>query len=100
LPGKSEAWRRSLQELRGSRQEMFTKWCAQNQVHNLKISLWENRRMAWMIVSFHEWRLGEPIEQHGESPFYSWLRDQLLELHGVDLDAIHVRRPPDVLLEI
>jgi hypothetical protein len=69
-------------------------------VQNLKISHWEYRSRAWMIVSFHDWHSGEPFEQHDESPFHYWLREQLLELHGVDLDAILVRRSPDVLLEL
>jgi len=34
-----------------------------------------------------------------ESPFLRWLREQLLELHGIDLVALARGQVPDVLLE-
>lgn len=101
LPGRTEAWRRFLQELRGSRREMFEEWCAQFQVQNLRISVWENQGMALMIVCFDEYRIGVG-RQHidvDETPFMRWLREQLLALHGLDLAALSAGHSPAVLLE-
>jgi hypothetical protein len=86
LPGKQEAWRRFCQELLESRYREY-----EESRQNLSIS----REVIWftqtaqgeMAIVFLEAEHPEQLVaglEESNLPFDSWLRQQLLELHGLD----------------
>lgn len=87
LPGKAEAWRRFGQELEGSRRADFAAWCSQCGLH---LTTWQLYDTPGGAIVFLQLQIADVVQTLtaltvGEISFQSWLRQQLLTLHGLDL---------------
>ncbi len=87
LPGKQEAWRRFCQTLQGSRCREYDAW--QERIGITKQEIWLSQTLHMDLVRVHlqvehpEYMLADLAASH--RPFDRWLRQQLLELYGLDL---------------
>ena len=87
LPGKQEAWRRFCQTLQGSRCREYEAWRERMGISQEEI--WLSLTGPWDLVRIH--LQAEHLEHvfvdlaASHRPFDRWLRQQLLELHGVDI---------------
>ena len=93
LPGKSEAWRRFLQELEGSRTAQFTHWCQALGVEIQKIQLHDALGCALVLLTI---QVQHPIEvarnlAQQESLFNDWLLTHVQQLHGLDLTRLKLK---------
>ena len=87
LPGKAEAWRRFGQELEGSRRADFAAWCSQCGLHLTNWHLYDTPGGA---IVFLQLQIADVVQTltaftAGEMSFQAWLQEQLLTLHGLDL---------------
>jgi len=87
LPGKAEAWRRFGQELKGSRRAEFDAWCSQCGLHLIDWRLYDTLGGAIVCLHLQIADVAETLTAFtiGEVSFQSWLQQQLLTLHGLDL---------------
>ena len=90
LPGKSEAWRRFLQELEGSQTVEFTALCHNLDVKIKGLRLHDSLGCALVLFTLE---VREPAiflkkfrQQH--SFFFDWLIGQIRTLHGLDLTRL------------
>jgi hypothetical protein len=87
LPGKQEAWRQFCQTLQGSRRCAYDAW--REQMGIAQEEAWLSQTAQGDLVHVHlqvehpEHVLADLSTSH--RPFDRWLRQQLLELHGLDL---------------
>jgi hypothetical protein len=87
LPVKQEAWRQFCQVLQGSRRGDYNAWCERMGITQEEI--WLSQTSLGDLVRIHlqavhpEEVLTDLATTH--RPFDRWLRQQLLELHGLDL---------------
>lgn len=90
VPGKSEGWRRAMQEIAGSRQEDFERAQARWGVSGLAIYLADTRRGQMAVIrlttnnSLIDLQLQIAVS---EEPFDRWLKEQFRVYHGIDLDG-------------
>jgi hypothetical protein len=87
LPGKVEAWRRFGQELEGSRLADFEAWCSQCGLH---LTGWHLYDTPGGAIIFLQLQIADVVGTltaitNGEMSFQSWLQQQILTLHGLDL---------------
>lgn len=92
LPGKSEAWRRWVQELQSSRHAEYVaalrRWgiCAAR--------FWiSDAGSSEVVISYFETQDGDTLTEAlatSQHPFDVWYRQKLREFHG--LDAVQIRR--------
>lgn len=87
LPGKQEAWRRWLQEMQEtyrSDYEAFRQWLG---ITKLGVWLTETPGESAMIVQIEAEVLETLLPKLVASglPFARWVRQQVLELHGLDV---------------
>lgn len=93
LPGKQEAWRRMLQDIRGIQYERYQAWRAVVGFTNERVWLLPvGQDMAALLtcVSEHsvEHLRRQVVQPH---PFQPWLNRRLVEVHGVDLwQGVHM----------
>ena len=88
LPGQSEAWRRFLQELQGSRRAEFDAACRMWGIRSLALWLALSRTADLVVVQVAlAGDLPEAEEQFAPSkqPFDRWITERARELHGLDL---------------
>ena len=89
VAGKVEAWRRFCQELSGSRQQLYETSRRRLGMTRERLVLVEAAFGATAVTTFEApdvgWVLGQIITS--DLPFDCWYREQLRELHGVDLAA-------------
>ncbi len=101
LPGKSEAWRRFLQELKHSRRAEY-----EASRHHLGITAewtWivETIRSDIAIIAIEAEQPG-PVIAHlaaSELPFDRWFKEQLLALQGVELARPQATLYSDLVFE-
>lgn len=100
LPGKQEAWRRCLQEMLDvyrSDYEAFRRRLAMT-----KVSVWLTEMPGGNMVIVHieaeEPETILPKLAASDLPFDRWLRQQVLELHGLDVTQ-PTRMVTELLLE-
>ncbi len=88
LPGKAEAWRRFGQELEGSRRADFAAWCSQGGLHLTGWHLYDTPGGAIVLLQLQIADVVQTLTAlaDGEMSFQSWLQQQLLTLHGFDLE--------------
>ena len=87
LPGKAEAWRRFGQELEGSRRTDFAAWCSQC---GLQLTGWRLYDTPGGAIVFLHLQIADVVQTLtaltvGEMSFQPWLQQQILTLHGFDL---------------
>jgi hypothetical protein len=87
LPGKQEAWRRFCQVLQGSRRCEYGAW--REQMGITQEEAWLSQTAQGDLVRVH---LQAEHPEHAladlatsRRPFDRWFRQQVLELHGLDL---------------
>jgi len=87
LPGKAEAWRRFEQELEGSRRADFAAWCSQCGLHLTGRRLYDTPGGAVLFLQLQIANVAETLTALTlrEMAFQSWLQQQVLTLHGLDL---------------
>ena len=87
LPGKQEAWRQFCQVLQGSRRGDYDAW--RERMGITQEEVWLSQTSQGDLVRIHlqaehpEYVWAGMLASH--RPFDRWLRQQLLELHGLDL---------------
>jgi hypothetical protein len=99
-PGKTEAWRRFLDELKGPRraevQDMLRR--AQLTQHNFYLQQTPQGDLAIVYLEGH---VAHAFHHFATSdhPFERWVRQQVLETEGVDLTQPPSGQLPEVVLE-
>ncbi len=87
LPGKQEAWRQFCQILQGSRRGEYDAW--RERMGITKQEVWLSQTSQGDLVRIHlEVEHPERVVTDltvSPHPFDRWFRQQLLELHGLDL---------------
>ncbi len=87
LPGKSEAWRRFIQELQGPRQSEWKAWCGR--VGLKRVQVWLSASPQQTIVLLQATFAQTDCYSHptitDKLPFDRWLREHILALHGIDI---------------
>lgn len=87
LPGKQEPWRRFCQALQGSRHREYAAW--REQMGIIQETVWLSQALQGDLVCLHlevkhpQQVLADLAASH--RPFERWFRQQLLELHGLDV---------------
>jgi hypothetical protein len=90
LPGKSEVWRRLTQELLGWRRGEY---------EESRCRLGITREVAWIVelpqaeLVIVSWEVEDPAQviqklAASDHPFDRWFRQQLLEIHGIDVTRL------------
>jgi len=87
LPGKQEAWRQLCQALQGSRRCDYAAW--RERMGITQEEAWLSQTAQGDLVCIHL-QVEHPEQVLADlatlpRPFDRWLRQQLLELHGLDL---------------
>ena len=87
LPGKAEAWRRFGQELEGSRRADFAACCSRCGLHLTGWHLYDTPGGAIVLLQLQIADVVQTLTAlaDGEMSFQPWLQQQLLTLHGFDL---------------
>jgi hypothetical protein len=99
-PGKTEAWRRFMDELKGPRhaevQDMLRR--AQLTQHNFYL---QQTPRADLAIVYLEGDVAHAFHHFATSdhPFERWVRQQVLETEGIDLTQPPPGPPPEVVLE-
>lgn len=101
LPGKSEAWRRFIQEMQVSQRAVY-----EASRHRLGITAewaWivETLRGDVAVIIIESEQPGPTLTRIATSddPFDRWFREQLLVLQGVDLTRAHANSDLDLVFE-
>lgn len=101
LPGKSEAWRRFIQEIGGSRRSEYEEsrhrlgivtertWLVETVSGDVAIMVIEAKQSERVLVQMADSALA----------FDGWLREQLLNLQGIDLTRPRTIPRPDLIFE-
>jgi uncharacterized protein DUF6176 len=100
LPGKSEVWRRWVQELQGLRQAEYAEALRRWGISRTRSWISEARGSD-VVVTYFE--LQDPdalsdILETSQHPFDIWYRQKLQEFHGMDVRQIRRRRLDPVLV--
>jgi len=87
LSGKVEAWRRFCQELAGSRRKPYEASRQRLGITRERLALVDTAFGATAVTTLEAPNVAQALGQiiASQLPFDSWYREQLLELHGVDL---------------
>ena len=87
LAGKVEAWRRFCQELSGSRRKMYETSRQRLGITRERLALVESTFGSAAVNTFEAPNVNQALGQIIASllPFDIWYREQLQELHGVNL---------------
>ena len=89
VAGKVEAWRRFCQELSGSQRQMYEASRQRLGMTRERLVLVEAAFGAMAVTTLEAPDVGWVLSQiiASDLPFDRWYREQLRELHGVDLAA-------------
>jgi hypothetical protein len=90
VPGKSEAWRRTMQEVAGSRRGEFQRALERWGIADLSVYL-DSTRVGHVVVACMAVR-DNPVDLQlrisaSQDPFDRWFKEQVLAFHAVDLDG-------------
>ncbi|GAC1348963.1 MAG: hypothetical protein NVSMB27_18630 [Ktedonobacteraceae bacterium] len=99
LPGKHEAWRRFCQELLESRRYEYEQSRRQLGVTK-ELAWWMQTAQGEMAIVYLETEHPNqvfPRMAESNLPFDSWFRQQMLELHGLDITR-SPQGPPNELI--
>lgn len=90
MAGKVEAWRRFCQEMSGSRLPMYEASRWRLGITHERLALLDTPFGATVVTSLEAHDVGQALGHMitSISPFDTWYREQLQELHGVIL-AVH-----------
>lgn len=95
LPGKEEAWRRLYQELSGSRRPEYEE--SRRRLGITRECVWVSQILQGEIAIVHlEAKEPEQVFQQlaaSDLPFDRWFRQQLQEVHGLDVTQPKVVAP-------
>ena len=87
LPGKLEAWRRFCAEFQGARREEYVASRRRMAVTTERADYQQTPQGDLAVVYFEATDIGQVLEAFGSSqePFDVWFREQVVDVHGVDL---------------
>jgi quercetin dioxygenase-like cupin family protein len=87
LPGKQEAWRQLCQTLQGSRRQEYAGSLQRMGVTRQAIWLTQSARadVVYLHLNVERYEQMATVLAASTHPFDRWLRQQVLELHGLDL---------------
>lgn len=90
FPNRAEAWRRFIQELQGSQGRAFRNWCRQLELFVEQVWLHETPGGTSVVVNLTIGDREAVLDRLAKmlTPFEQWLRQQILMLHGLDLETI------------
>ena len=105
LNGKVEAWRRFCQELSGSRRQMYEASRRRLGITLERLALVESAFGSAAVTTLEAADVGLALSQiiASELPFDRWYREQIQELHGVNLaryEVFSLPAPPTVNQEL
>ncbi len=97
--GTEERWRRLCQEVAELRQDQFVAVCQQAGISGVQVRLLPLRHSELLLVNV---RMREPQQAHeallsSQTPFAHWLREQVQELLGWDVQEALADPPADLL---
>ncbi len=99
LPDKEEAWRRFYQELSGSRQTEYKQF--RRRLRITKEFVWVSQaprgEIAIVYLEVEDLEQVIPNVITSDLPFDRWFRQQLLELHGLDMRHLLARSPGELV---
>ncbi len=89
LAGKVEAWRRFCQELAGSQQQPYETSRQQLGITRERLALVETTFGSTAVTTLEASDVAQALGQiiRSDLPFDMWYREQLLELHGINLSG-------------
>jgi hypothetical protein len=100
LPGKSEAWRRWVQELQGSHHPEYDAALRRWGISHTRF--WISEAMdSEVVVTYFEVQDPETLSdmlEMSQHPFDVWYRQKLQEFHGIDVRQMRRRRLDPVLV--
>jgi hypothetical protein len=102
VSGKVEAWRRFCQELAGSRRQMYEESRQRLGMTRERLVLVESAfGLAATVTTIEALDLGWALNQIiiSDLPFERWYREQVRELHGIELAAYEHYSQPMLLPE-
>lgn len=87
LADKVEAWRRFCQELAGSRRQLYEISRQRLGISREQFALVETTYGSTAVTTLEAPNAAQALEQiiSSEFPFDMWYREQLLELHGINI---------------
>lgn len=96
ISGKVEAWRRFCQELTGSQQQMHEASRRRLGITREQLVLVETAFGSAAVATLEAPDVGSALGQiiTSDHPFDRWYREQVRELHGVDLTAYECYTQP------
>jgi len=99
LAGKVEAWRRFCQEMAGSRQNFYETSRQRLGITRERLALVDTAFGATAVTTLEAPNVDQALGQIITSvlPFDIWYREQLLELHGIDLAGYEQFTKPTAL---
>ncbi len=101
LPGKTEAWRRFVQELQGPQRQAWAAWRGRLGLHALRV--WVQSAQPGAALLIQASLMQPPVPPHllidGQEPFDRWLREQVIALHGLDLAQFRLQVQWELILE-
>ena len=100
VPGKVEAWRRFCQEMSGSRRQMYEASRRQLGITRERLALVGTAFGSAAVTTLEADDVGLALGQiiASDLPFDRWYREQMQELHGVNLAGYEVfsqQAPPE-----
>lgn len=101
VPGMVEAWRRFCQELAGSRRAAYEGSRRRLGITRERLALVETAYGAAAVTTLEAPDVAQALGQliSSELPFDCWYRQQVRELHGVNLAAYDVFNQPAAPLQ-
>ena len=97
LPGKSEAWRRFIQEIQGSRRSDYE--ASRRRLGMFAERTWISTtaqgEQAIIIIEVEDPEQSLRELSNSETPFDVWFRQQIIKLNGVDLRQALSKLLPD-----
>lgn len=92
LPGKIDAWREWIDDLKGSRKAEFEEFNARYGLTQHRAWLQPNPDGSHLVIAVHDGPGGDgfmPKLAASDEPFDAWFRGKIEEFHGID-----VSQPP------
>lgn len=101
LADKVEAWRRFCQELAGSRRQLYEISRQRLGISREQFALVETTYGSTAVTTLEAPNAAQALEQiiSSEFPFDMWYREQLLELHGINIFGYEQLVQPAQLLQ-